>query len=92
ELETEEKPSLDVLANVLNATGRGHEVPILWKEQLDARPQDALVHAKYAMALLAAGRKDEGLRAFDHGLETLEETTLLKRYYAPVLAGEDDTD
>ncbi|MFX8373902.1 hypothetical protein ABTL76_20070, partial [Acinetobacter baumannii] len=54
--------------------------------------QDALVHAKYAMALLAAGRKDEGLRAFDHGLETLEETTLLKRYYAPVLAGEDDTD
>jgi tetratricopeptide (TPR) repeat protein len=92
DLEPEEKPSLDVLANVLNSTGRNHEVPALWKEQLESRPQDAMVHAKYAMSLINNGRKEEGLRAFDHGLETLEETTLLKRFYAPVLATEDDTD
>lgn len=92
EMEGEDKPSLDILANVLNGTGRDHEVPNLWKEQLEARPQDAVVHAKYAMALISAGRKEEGIRAFDHGLEVLEDNTPLKRFYAPVLANEDDTD
>lgn len=92
DMEDEAKPSLDILASVLAQTGREHEVPALWKEQVGVNPQDPMSHAKYAISLANAGRKEEAMKAFDLGLETLEETALLKRYYAPLLASEDDLD
>lgn len=92
ELEGDEKPSLDILSNVLVQTGRAHEVPALWKEVVDKNPQNGLAQAKHAMALLQSGRKEEALKAFDHALETVDDNLVVKRFYAPVLANEDDLD
>ncbi|MCU0316741.1 MAG: tetratricopeptide repeat protein [Fimbriimonadaceae bacterium] len=92
EMEGDDKPSLDLLSQVLTQTGRGHEVPGLWKELIEANPQNGLGHGKYAMALLNDGKKDEALKAFDHALETVEENTIVKRFYAPVLAQDGDFD
>ena len=92
ELEGEQKPSLDILSNVLVQTGRAHEVPVLWKEIIDKDPQNGLAHGKYAMALLQNGRKDEAVKAFDNALSTVEENLVVKRFYAPLLAQEDDLD
>ncbi len=92
DLEDENKPSMDYLAQVLDGTGRGHEVPALWKGLVDASPQNAEAQAKYAISLLRAGREADGLRAFDLALETLEDNTLVKRFYAPVLKEKGDLD
>lgn len=91
--EGDDKPSLDLLSDVLAQTGRGHEVPELWKSVVNENPQNAKARTRFAMSLLATGKRDEGIRAFDEALEQLEDNTFVKRYYAPVLANElDDLD
>ena len=92
ELEGPEKPSMDFLAGVLAATGRGHEIPGLWKEIIDKDGQNANAHAKYAISLIQNGKAEEGQRAFETGLEVLEDNVVIKRYYAPFLAQNDDLD
>jgi tetratricopeptide (TPR) repeat protein len=92
EMEGPEKPSMDFLTGVLNATGRNHEVPSLWKSIIDADGQNANAHAKYATSLIQNEKKDEGERAFETGLEVLEDNLLIKRYYAPYLAQNGDLD
>jgi tetratricopeptide (TPR) repeat protein len=86
EFEGEEKPSLDYLAAVLQQTKREHEIPAIWKSQLELNPQNAQTHAKYAISLIQAGRQEEGQNAFEQALETLEDNAIIKRYYAPMLA------
>lgn len=92
ELEGPDKPSADYLANVLQQTGRGHEIPGVWKSILDEDSTNAQAHAKYAMALIQNGKEAEGERAFENALETLEDNTLIKRYYAPYLVHKNDLD
>lgn len=92
ELEGEDKPSMDFLVGVLQATGREHEVPGLWKSIIDENPHNGAAHAKYAIALIQAGKQEEGVKAFENGLQILEDNTLLKRYYAPYLAQNEDLD
>ena len=86
EREGADKPSLDYLCSVLVQTGRGHEVPALWKERIEANPTEPSFHAKYGYALIQQGNKAEGEKAFEHALTTLEDTLIIKRYYAPLLA------
>jgi tetratricopeptide (TPR) repeat protein len=92
ELEGDDKPSLDYLAMVLQQTNREHEIPGLWKEQVDKNGQNPQAHVKYALSLVQAGRAEEGERAFEQALETVEDNTIVKRYYAPVLAQKGDLD
>ena len=86
EMEGDDKPSMDFLANVLQQTNRGHEIPALWREIVDKNPQNAAAQAKLAISLFQCGRADDGKQAFETALETLEDRTIVKRYYAPVLA------
>jgi tetratricopeptide (TPR) repeat protein len=92
EKEGAEKPSLDFLASVLAQTGRSHEIPALWKERVEAIPDEPAFHAKYAYALIHQGRTEEGEAAFEHALATLQDTFAVKRYYAPVLAEKGELD
>ena len=92
EREGAEKPSLDYLCSVLVQTGRGHEVPGLWKERIEANPTEPSFHAKYGYALIQQGNKAEGEKAFEHALTTLEDTLIIKRYYAPLLADAGELD
>lgn len=92
ELEGDDKQSTDYLSMVLQQTGREHEIPALWKEILDANPQNAEAHVKYAVSLIQLNREEEGVAAFEHALETLEDNTAVKRYYAPLLAQKGDLD
>lgn len=92
ELEGPDKPSMDFLAGVLTATGRGHEIPALWKDIVEADSQNGNAHAKYAISLINEGKTEEGVRAFETALEVLEENVLIKRFYAPYLAQNDDLD
>jgi tetratricopeptide (TPR) repeat protein len=91
-MEDDEKPSADLLAQVLSQTGRAHEVPPLWKSQVEANPQNSNAHAKYAIALIQAGNPEQGERAFETALETLEDNTVIKRYYAPLLRQKEEFD
>lgn len=92
ELEGDDKPSLNLLSQVLLMTNRAHEVPTLWKQQLDRQPTNPEWHARYAIALAQAGREDEAVTVFENALTELEDNTLVKRFYAPVLAQKGDTD
>ncbi|MFY9233241.1 MAG: tetratricopeptide repeat protein [Fimbriimonadaceae bacterium] len=92
ELEEDDKPSMDLLANVLVQTGRAHEVPALWKELVDKNPQNAQSQAKHAISLLQAGREDEAIKAFENALTAIEDNAIIKRFYAPVLAQKDELD
>lgn len=92
EREGDEKPSLDLLSSVLIQTGRGHEVPALWKERIDARPTEPSFHAKYAVALMKGGNKAEAEKAFENALQNLEDTVIIKRYYAPILVEQGEVD
>ena len=92
EREGVDKPSLDYLCSVLAQTGRGHEIPALWKERIDANPTEPSFHAKYAYALMQQGNKAEGEKAFENALQTLEDTLIIKRYYAPILAQDGELD
>lgn len=92
EMEGEEKPSLDFLAQVLQATNRGHEVPGLWRDHLAKNPDAPEVHAKIATSLINAGQEEEGVKAFEEALTKLEDATVVKRFYAPYLASKQDFD
>ncbi len=92
ELEGDEKPSLDFLAMVLGGTGRSHEVPSLWKEQVERNPGDAQARAKYAISLMNSGREAEGLEAFEKGLIEVEDNVAIKRFFAPVLHAQKELD
>lgn len=91
EMEGDDKPSMDFLAGVLQQTNREHEIPNLWKELVDKNPNNPVARAKYGVALVNAGREDEGVAAFEEGLK-LEDPTIIKRFYAPVLAKREDFD
>ncbi len=92
ELEADDKPSLDMLAGVLQQTNRGHEVPPLWKEQIDKSPQNPVFRAKYAASLIQNGNEDQGVKAFEEGLSAIEDNLVIKRFYAPYLAQKEDLD
>lgn len=92
ELEGPDKPSMDFLAGVLNATGRSHEIPALWKSIIDQDSQNANAHAKYAVSLIQGGKPEEGVKAFESAIETVDDNTLIKRYFAPYLAQNNDLD
>ncbi len=92
ELEGDDKPSMDFLVGVLNATGRGHEVPALWKDMVAKAPQNSEFHAKYAISLIQNGKQEEGEKAFEDAIVSLEDNILVKRFYAPYLAQNNDLD
>ncbi len=92
DLEGEDKPSGDYLAMVLAQTNRGHEIPALWKSIIDAHPNNAVAHAKYAMALFQNGQEDAADAAFESALATVEEKSPVKRFYAPRLAAKGELD
>lgn len=92
ELEGDDKPSMDLLANVLAQGGRAHEIPALWKGMIDKNPQNGLAHAKYAVSLFQIGQKQDAIKAFEHALEVLEDKTAVKRFYAPLLVEEGELD
>ncbi|HEY0868438.1 MAG TPA: tetratricopeptide repeat protein [Fimbriimonas sp.] len=92
ELGGEDKSALDYLAMVLTQTGRAHEVPPLWKSELDKDPQSGEVRGKYAYSLLQAGKEQEAEQVFEEGLTQLEDNTVLKRFYAPYLTQKGDLD
>lgn len=92
EMEGDDKPSMDFLAQVLQQTGRAHEVPALYQSQVDANPQNGQAWVKLAQAQLGAEKVDEGLATFEKGIETVEENLIVKRFYAPILAQKQDFD
>lgn len=92
EFEGDDKPSLALLSQVLQQTGRAHEIPPLWKEVVDKFPQSPQAHVNYAMSLMQAGKEDEGVKAFETAVSSVEEPTFPKRFYAPVLAQKGDLD
>ena len=92
EFEGDDKPSADLLAQVLAGTNRAHEVPPLWKALVEANPQNGEAHAKYGVSLMQAGNEDGAVRAFENGLEVLEDNTVVKRFYAPLLVQKQDYD
>jgi tetratricopeptide (TPR) repeat protein len=92
ELEGDDKPSMDYLADVLQRTNRAHEVPGLWRKELDKNPNSPQLNTKYAVSLVNSGREDEGIQAFERALETVEDNVFIKRYYAPLLANKGEHD
>lgn len=92
ELEGDDKPSMDMLSAVLVQTGRAHEVPSLWKELLDKNPTNPQVLAKYAISLLQAGREEDAIKTFESGLAEIEDNSVIKRFFAPVLAQKGEHD
>jgi tetratricopeptide (TPR) repeat protein len=92
ELEGDDKPSLQLLAQVLTQTGRAHEVPPMLQEVVEKNPQSPQAHVNYAMSLMQAGKKDEATKAFEDAIANLEDSALPKRFYAPVLAQDGDLD
>ncbi|MEZ5163012.1 MAG: hypothetical protein R2688_04540 [Fimbriimonadaceae bacterium] len=88
----EDSPSLELLSNVLGQTGRLHEVPELWHDVVRQNPQSGRAHARYAISLFQANRREDGIKAFEEALTTVEENAWVKRYYAPVLSEEGDVD
>lgn len=92
EIEHEPKPSTELLAGLLEGSGRSHEVPPLWKDRVDANPGNGALHARYAVSLVSAGKDAEGLREFDRALELAEDPLEVKRTYASVLAGKGELD
>lgn len=92
EKEEEPKPSAGFLADLLTQSGRAHEVPALWKERLDASPDNPEIAVRYAASLFNAQRIDEGEKAFDDAIESLTEPNLAKRSYAPYLVQKGEFD
>ncbi len=84
--------ALDLLSDVLSQTERVHEVPAIWKAKLESDGDEPAVHAKYGMALVNAGEKKAGRDVFENALNTLEETGVIKRVYAPLLRSEEEFD
>lgn len=90
-LEGPEKPSTDYLSMVLFQTGRGHEVPPMWKELCERFPENPFYAGKLAMALIQSGSEKEGVAVFETALE-LPDNLFIKRAYAPYLVDHADVD
>jgi tetratricopeptide (TPR) repeat protein len=86
EMEGPDKPSMELLASVLAASGRSHEIAPLWKEVLDQKPDHSANWVKYAVTLINTGREEEGRKVFEEGLEKAEDPLVVKRNFAPYLA------
>lgn len=92
ELEGEDKPSTGFLAQVLTNSGRGHEVPPLWKEIVEAHPTNSHAWANYGASVMHTGNTAEALRIFDQGMEKAEDPNIVKRAYAPALTAVQEWD
>jgi tetratricopeptide (TPR) repeat protein len=92
QMEVGEKPSLDLLANVLAQTQRHHEIPTIWKQEAELNPQNGIARAKYAGSLAQLGRREEAVAAFEAALVELEESSFVKRFYAPLLVQSGELD
>lgn len=94
DLEGPDKPSLQFLAGVLAQTGRAHEIPGLWKAQLEKNPDSVQLTVAYAVALVNAERMEDGVKQFEEALEKFseEERLFIKRFYAPLLVNNEDLD
>src|SRR5581483_6658690 len=90
ELEGDEKPSLDFLANLLAQNGRGVEVPSLFEPFTKSHPHSPAFWTKYAISLAQMGRFDEADQAFKTGLEKTDQSPGMKRFYASYLAQRGD--
>lgn len=85
ELEGDDKPSLDYLANLLTQTGRGIEVPSLYEGYTRTHPENAAFWTKYAIALAQNGKADDAKKVFETGLEKTNGAPGMKRFYAAFL-------
>jgi tetratricopeptide (TPR) repeat protein len=92
DLEGPDKPTMDFLAALMNGTGRGHEVPTMWKAVVDQNQKSGAAWAKYAISLLNAGRENDGRKAFEDGLAASDGDAIVKRFFAPYLAGKEEYD
>lgn len=92
DLETTDRPSVDLLASVLTQTNRAHELPALWQEEVDKNPQNAAARAKYAGSLFQIGREEDGILAFENALSEVDDKTFVKRYFAPILTQRGEVD
>lgn len=92
ELEGDDKPTMDFLATVLIQTGRGHEVPELWKSIIQQSPQNANARAKLAMTYAGLNKADEARTTFETAISELEDATVVKRYFAPFLVQNEELD
>lgn len=92
ELEGNDKPSADFLANVLGETNRGHEIPALFQSLIDLDSQNGAAWVKMAQAYFNLQNPDQGVATFEKALEVVQENLGIKRYYAPVLAQKGDHD
>lgn len=92
ELEGNDKPSADFLANVLQETGRGHEVAGLYQTLIDLDGQNAAAWVKMAQAHFGNQNEAAGLETFEKALSTVTENLPIKRFYAPVLAQKGEFD
>lgn len=92
EMEGPDKPSLDLLSTVLAQTNRIHEVPPLWRKQVESDPQNASFRSKLAFSLIQAGQEKEGVEVFEKAITEVEDSAFAKRMYAPYLAQKGDFD
>ena len=92
ELEQDERPTLDLLSGVLAQTNRQHEIPNLWKEETARNPQSGKAWSRYATALLGLGQREEGIKVFEQALVEVDDSSFVKRFYAPVLTQTGDLD
>lgn len=90
--EPEPKPSTGLLSQLLEQTGRAHEVPALWRERLENDNQNAEAYIRLAGHYLNSGNAAEGEKILDEALTTLEDNVGVKRQYAPYLSGKGDHD
>lgn len=82
----------DILTTILGQTNRIHEAPKMWKEVVDAQPQNGIAHAKYAAALMANENRKGAIEFLEKSLTTLDDPIMVKRVYAPLLRQEEDFD
>lgn len=92
ELEGPEKPTMDWMALLLAQTNRGHEIPGLWKSVIEEDRNNPHAWAKYALALMQNQDKSGAIAAFEEGMKATGDHALVKRYFAPILAGDGQFD
>lgn len=92
DLENDPKPTLDLLADVLHSTGRGHEVVAQFRERAERMPTDANAQTKLAMALMANERPEEAEKVLENALSTVDDPSQVKVVYAPILKQRGDLD
>jgi predicted Zn-dependent protease len=92
DLEGPDKPSMQFMTPLYMQSGRGHEVPRIWKEVLDQNPESPEAWGRYAVSLVMVQKMDDAKKAFEEGLAKTNDHVLLKRHFAPFLASTGDHD